>query len=215
MSNVISNFLKQYPLLLSYAHKGLINLNALARYIKENSAQIDESVTITAVGMDLRRYIAKLPASLTSPIDFRKYSLQVISRSNIREIVVDKDVKNRNYCLDIVNKISKTKSFITIVEGEKEIVLMTDHPVEKILQKGKIEKNIKSYIGELSFVSINFPIELRLSPGIYSIITSSLAEANISIHSFHTIGGEILILIGDEDLAKTQEILQMLLSKKA
>ena len=44
--------------------------------------------------------------------------------------------------------------------------------------------------------------------GIYSHITSILAVADIPIHSFHTIGGEILILVKNEVLVKTQEVLK-------
>lgn len=212
MSTIISNFLKQYPLLLSYAQKGLINLNALARYIKENSMEIDNSVSEAAIGMDLRRYILKLPTSLNSPVDFSKYSLQVVARSNIKEIVLDKDQENRKYLINIISKISESKNFISVVEGEREVVLMTDYPIKDLV---KNRKNINSYNDGLSFLAINFPIELRLQAGIYSILTSSLAEADISIYSFHTIGGEILILVKDEDLSKTQGILQTLLNKTA
>lgn len=209
MSNTISDFLQQHPLLLNYARKGLINLNALSKYIKDNDPEADDSNSLAAIGMNLRRYLSKNPSSSTASIDFQKYSLQVVSRSNIQELILNKDTSNRSYCMDIIAKIAKTKSFISLVEGEKEMVLMTDYPLNELVQKTNLT-NLREGLG---FISINFPIELRLQPGIYSIITSSLAEINISIHSFHTIGGEILILVKDEDLTRTQEVLRKLLNK--
>jgi len=209
MSNTISTFLQQNPLLLKYTRSGLININALARYMKENIHHVDDSVTLPALGMELRRYIAKLPNMSETSINFSNYSLQIIARSNIEEIVLGKDVKNRIFCMDLVDKISKTKNFISLVEGERELVVMTDYQLKEFIA---VSGNEFIHNTGLSLISINFPIELRVQPGIYSIITSSLAEAEISIHSFHTIGGEIIILVKDENLSKTQEIFQLLLN---
>lgn len=212
MSNAISTFLKSHPLLTSYAQKGLINLNALSRYIKENNNQINNSVSLAAMGMDLRRYLSKLQKIPITSFNFSKYSLQLVVRTNINEIVLNKNIKNRKWCLDFSQKISQTKYFISTVEGEREIVVMTDYPLNELLKKDRLKNFITFYIDGLSFISINFPIELRLVPGVYNVITSSLAEVNIPIHSFHTIGGEILILVKNNDLAKTQQILQSLLT---
>lgn len=212
MSNPIANFLRKYPLLVAYAQKGLINFTALSRLIKENSKQIGKSTTLAALGMNVRRTISKLPKAQITPIDFSKYPLQLVTRTNICELVLNKNFENRKRCLNIVNKISQTKYFISIVEGEKEIVVMTDHPLKKVLQN-KTLKNIVTHNTEnLGFISVNFPIELRLVPGVYNLITTSLVAANISIHSFHTIGGEILILVKNEDLVHAQETLQSLLA---
>lgn len=212
MSNAISHFLKLHPLISVYAQKGLINLNALSRYIKEIGHEADSSISDAAMGMDLRRYLSKLPKTEETIVDFSKYPLQLVVRTNINEVVLNKNNENRKLYIRIINKISQTKYFISIVEGEKEIVLMTDYSLKELLEKEKTKNNITHYINGLSFISINFPIELRLVPGIYNIITSCLAEMNISIHSFHTIGGEILILVKEQDLHKTQETLELLLT---
>lgn len=211
MSITVSNFLKQNPQLINYAKIGLLNLNALSRFIKENSKEYDDSLSIAAIGMDLRRYLSKLPTTKFSPIDFAKYSLQLVVRTNINEAILNKNSENRKWWSEIVNRISQTKYFVSIVEGEKELVLITDYPLKELLTKEQ-RKNISHQTDNLGFVSINFPMELRLVPGIYQVLTSTLAEAQISIHSFHTIGGEILILVSNNDLAQTQEVLTSLLT---
>ena len=212
MSKPISKFIKHYPLLISYAQKGLINFIALASFIKENDHEIDSSVSLTTIGMDIRRQVAKLPQSPVIPLDFSKYVLQLVARTNIQELILNKSSENRKQCLEIIQKISQTKHFISIVEGEKEMVLITDHPLKEILKQNNLEKNITHHTNDLGFISINFPIELRQAIGVYSFITTLLTEENISIHSFHTIGGEILLLVKNEDLTRTQEILQESLS---
>lgn len=215
MSNVISTFLKLHPLLTSYTQKGLINLNALSRYIKENNNQVESSTSIAAVGMDLRRYLANLPKVTFTPVIFSRYSLQLVVRTNINEVVLNKNIESRKWCSSIVQKIYQTKYFVSIVEGEREMIIMTDYPLKELLNKDKLKTSMIHYTDELSFISINFPIELRLVSGVYNIITASLAEVNIPIHSFHTIGGEILILVKNDNLAQTQEILQSILTYKA
>ncbi len=212
MSTKISSFLKQHPLLTGYIQKGLINFNALARYIKEENTQIGGTISLAALGMELRRYISKLPRTLVPTVHFSKYALQLVVRTNINEIVFNKNPENRKVCTNLLNKISQTKYFVSIVEGEREIVVMTDYPLKGFLKDKGFIKNVTYSTEALGFVSINFPVELRLVPGVYNIITSNLAEANISIHSFHTIGGEILILVKNKDLSQTQQILQDLLN---
>lgn len=208
MSRSIQIHLRKYPLLARYARNGLVNLNALARLIKRVNK---DSSSLAALGMDIRRYVAKMPKVSVAPFDFSKYSLQLIVRTNIHEIIINKNLANRKRCLAVVSKISQTKYFVSIVEGEKEIVVMTDQPLKELLRIKDLENIINHHTTDLGFISVNFPIELRDVPGIYGLITSSLAEVEISIHSFHTIGGEILILVKNEDLVHAQEVLRSLL----
>ena len=200
-SNSILSYLQKFPLLVSYARSGLINLNALARLYKKNNKKIANKLSVAAISMDLRRSIAKLSEKPLAPFNFSQHRFQLVTRNNISEIILNKTIQNRQECLKIVNDISQSKYFISIVEGEKEIVLITDHPLTDVLKN-------KYHTSGLGFVSINFPIELRKVPGIYAILTTALAESEISIHSFHTIGGEIIILFKEEDLYSAQEVLR-------
>lgn len=204
MSNLVESKLKKYPLLTRYAQSGLVNFNALARLFGNDKGR-------AAVGMKLRRYISGLPKTSLVPFDFTKYHLQLVTRTNIQEMILDKSLNNRKICLDVINTISRTKYFVSVVEGEREIVLMTDYPLKKLFNKGRFKSVISYLTNDLSFISVNFPVEMRQVPGIYSLVTSSLADANISIHSFHTIGGEILILVKNKDLLKSHEVLKSLL----
>lgn len=211
MSNVILTYLKRHPLLTSYIQSDLINLNALARYIKVNTKQISKDVSLAALSMELRRSTAKLPKGEIISLDFSKYSLQFVTRTNIFELILNKTSENRQHCLSIVNKISKTKHFISMIEGEKEIVVMTDYPINEILVNKNLKRLITHSTEGLGFISVNFPIELKQVPGVYNYITAGLVETKISIHSFHTIGGEILVLVKNEDIIQTQEVLKSLL----
>ncbi|MBI2616998.1 hypothetical protein HYW55_02630 [Candidatus Gottesmanbacteria bacterium] len=211
MSNTILAYLKRHPLLTGYIQKGIINLNALARYIKINDKQISKDISLTALSMELRRNIVKLPKSETISLDFSKYPLQLVTRTNIHELILNKTLENRQHCLSIVNKISQTKYFISMIEGEKEMVVITDYPIIEFLTDIRLKKLISHATEGLGFISINFPIELRQVPGVYNLITAGLVEAKISIHSFHTIGGEILILVMNKDIVYAQEVLKSLL----
>lgn len=210
MSNSISHFLSLHPLLKSYTQKGLVNFNALARYMKE-SGLVESSASLAALGMELRRYISKLPIMPDNQIDFSKYRLQMVVRTNINELVLNKSIEDRKLCTNFTNKISQTKHFSSVIEGERELVLMTDYPLDELLKKDAQTNMLPYHLNNLSFISINFPVELRSVPGVYNIITSCLYEMNVSIHSFHTIGGEILILVKDHDLPQAEKALRLLI----
>lgn len=205
MSKTIIHFLHRNPLLLSYAKEGLVNLTALAKYIKKNTFEFG---SIAAVSMELRRYLSKQSYKPLPFFDFTQYSLQIVLRSNIREFIFEKTQDNREQYLSLLQRISKTKSFASMIEGEKEVVVMTDMPMDAIDRDVRVKQGLVHSSDGLGFISINFPIELRSVPGVYFSITSCLAQALISIQSFHTIGGEILILVKDEDLLRTQEVLK-------
>ncbi len=207
MSNAIKAYLKMNPLLVKYAQIGLVNLTSLSRYIKKNSSEIDKNSSVAAIGMDIRRYLSQLPKLHRSTFIFSQLHLQLVTRSNLQELIFNKSPENRQTALDIFNQISRTKHFTCLVEGEKEIVLLTDYSINDLLKKMDLKKIIYYHTSGLGFISIDFPLKLRKVVGVYSFITSALLLANIPIHSFHTIGGEILILVKNEDLIKTQETL--------
>lgn len=206
MSTTIS-YLKTHPLLAAYVQEGLINITSLARYIKENEGDSKNS-SVAAIGMDIRRYMATLPKQKKSTFITQKQHFRIVTRTNIQEIIFDKNIQNRKTCMSLFKRISQEKYFSCIVEGEREIVLITDYQFSKkdILQSSYHTK-------DLGFVSIDFPIQLRKVVGVYSYITSELMLSNISIHSFHTIGGEILILVENKDLIKAQEVLNSTLQQ--
>lgn len=210
MSNVVEAFFKSNPLVVKYVQFGFVNIMSLARYIK-NSNKSEKTSSIAAIGMDIRRYIAKLPKQNVLNFNTEEQNLHIVARSNLQELIFNKNQNNRKIALNIFNKISKTKYFSCLVEGEKEITLITDSNLDTYLKNISIKKMVSYHTTGLGFVSVDFPIKLREVVGVYNYVLSALQLANISIHSFHTIGGEILILVKNGDLIKTQETLSSVL----
>ena len=206
MSNTIGTFFKSNPFMVKYVQTGLVNIMSLARYIK-NSNKAEKNASIAAIGMEIRRYVSRLPIQNKLNFNTDVQNLHLVTRSNLQELIFIKNPQNREYAHNIFNKISKTKYFSCIVEGDKEITLITDFDVEDFLKDKILNKMILYHTTGLGFVSVDFPIKLRKVVGVYSYVLSALQLADISIHSFHTIGGEILILVKNGDLIKTQEVL--------
>lgn len=207
MSNITLSYLKTNPLLTKYAQLGLVNINSLARYIKTTTQGINKNDTVASIGMNIRRYISHLPSIVKPSINTNTNKLHVVTRANLEELIFTKNSANRQVCLDLFHQLNKTKYFSCLVEGEKEIVLLADCVLNGKLSAKKAVKNASYHTTGLGYISIDFSINLREIVGIYGCITSALASANISIHSFHTIGGEILILVRNDDLIKAQEVL--------
>ncbi|MBI2029237.1 hypothetical protein HYT02_02370 [Candidatus Gottesmanbacteria bacterium] len=205
MSSDIELFLKRNPILTKYIKSGLVNITSLAKYIKK-SANLDQKTTVASIGMFIRRYVSKLP-KITNRFYLPGYKPQLVIRTGVHELIFIKNKENREESLKIFKNISITKYFSCVVEGEKEIVVLTDYPIKDLLKKKGLKNKISHITDELGFISIDFPIKLREVLGVYNYVTQALFLANISIHSFHTIGGEILILVKNQDLIKAQEVL--------
>jgi hypothetical protein len=182
---------------------------AVAKFIQKNTTDISPSLAQTTLAMELRRSIKKLPKQPMCSFDMSTYKLNLVMRTNIQELIFIKKEENREIYRTLVQQISQTKYFISLVEGEKEVVVITDYPINEILDPMKRENIIYHHITDLGFISIDFPLSLRERPGVYSFITSLLAESNIPIHSFHTIGGEILILVKEINLARAYGIIHL------
>lgn len=202
------------PIITRYVQNGLINVNSLARFIKKNNLYNEGANSVAGIGMDIRRQIRQLPDMEKPTFDSTEQKLHIVIRTNVEELIFKKSEKNRQTCLNIFHYISQLKHFSCLVEGEREMVLMTDHSLNDLINQKHLNKIISYHTTELGFISIDFPITLRKVAGVYSQVTSALFLAGISIHSFHTIGGEILILVKNEDLLKAQEILAAFLSEQ-
>jgi len=207
MSKAIETFLAQNPLLTKYVQMGLVKITSLARYIKDTNTSFDKDTTTASISMSIRRYFLTLPTDKPNSIIDFKTPLNLIVRSNLSELIFVKDTKNRLLSRNIFQQIDDAKYFSCLVEGEKEIVLITDFNLNELLKKNNLKKHISNKTSGLGFISIDLPISLRQVVGVYSRITSALAVAQIAIHSFHTLGGEILILVENRDLLKAQEVL--------
>lgn len=207
MSKAVETFLIQNPLLTRYVQMGLVNITSLALYIKKTNSSFDKSNTKTSIAMSIRRYFAKLPIFKPTLPVFSNKPFHLVVRTNLTEFIFIKDEEKRLLSQSIFKKISSTKHFSCLVEGEKEIVLITDCDSNELIGENNLKRLIFHHTTGLGYISVDLPISLREVVGVYSLITSTLAVAQIPIHSFHTIGGEIIILVKNRDLLKAQEVL--------
>lgn len=206
MSKSLQIQLYKYPLITEYAKLGLINLMALARIIDPEK----KKGSVEAKSMELRRYFSKAENQTTRIIDFSNYTLQITARTGIREIILRKSHNHFQKSLDITKKISDQGYFSSVIQGERECVIITDIPAQELNKLADQKLILHQKTEDLTFISINLPLELRKEIGVYSLITSALASKNISIQAFHTLGGEVIILLKQSELIRAQETLSSL-----
>ena len=207
MSKAVAAYLEANPVLTRYLQNGLINITALALSLQNHDSEVFGGVPATTVSMAIRRYARSLAASSLNKLVLDTKQLSFVTRSNLTELIFVKNDEKRKVGLELFQIISRTKHFSCLVEGEQEIVLLTDYPVDELSNVKEVEGAISHRTKNLAFISINFSISLREVVGVYNQVTTLLAAANISIHAFHTIGGEILILVRNEDLLEAQRVL--------
>jgi hypothetical protein len=101
---------------------------------------------------------------------------------------------------------------IRIIEGKETLILIFDQKnLEKItnLFSKKVIMKINKHIG---MIEINYPLSLEKTPGVFNIISSELAENNISIMDAVITSGEHIIIIKEDDLLKGFEVIYNLCS---
>jgi len=213
MSKTITLFFAQNPLLEKYAQMELVNIMSLASYIENSSLEADRKTTTSSIAMQIRRYIKSLPSKNLSLNSSINTSCKLISRSGISELIYNKTEKNRAYSQHIFQKLIKRNQFVSLVEGEKEIVIITDFPYDKLTGLAETRKYMCKRTQDLGYISIDLPMKLREVVGVYNTITSIFTTHQIPIHSFHTIGGEVVILVKNRDLIKTQKALNEMVGR--
>lgn len=207
MSIDIESIFIQNPFLKKYLQLGLVNISALADFALKSSTDKNNKKTTSSVGMALRRYARTLPPVKFYEHGLDEHDLKLTVRSSIQEVVFTQNPANLKLAYQLAQEIQANNAFLSLVQGEKEITLFTDFDGKDIFQGENMPENAVLNT-DLGLISIDIPISLRQKVGGYSYITSILAEANIAIQSFHTTGGEVLILVKKHDLLKTHEVLQ-------
>ena len=135
MSNTIKAYLQSNPMIARYVQNGLININSLARFIKQSNSYKEVDNSVAAIGMDIRRQMKQLPDIAKPTFDSSGQKLHIVVRTNIEELIFRKSEKNRQTCLNIFHQISQSKHFSCIVEGEREMVLLTDYSLDGLIKK--------------------------------------------------------------------------------
>lgn len=191
--------------------KGLINLSALARYMKpELEEMLAKKVSDTAIFMALNRLAPTIkPKYIFSNIF--KTSPDMIVRSNLIEInVTHSESLIEKYPLLLKLSNTKEKYFFTITEGVFETTIIASRDLKEKIKKTLKNEAIVAEFGNLSSITIRLPKEAITTPGIFYFFLKSLAWEGVNIIEIVSAYLEFTLILPEKETNRAFSILQSL-----
>ena len=212
---VVRDIIKKTPFLEEALSADLLNLSSLARRIKsEVEERTFKEVTEGSIVMALKR----LQPQLTPPrelVDVMQKTPEIIVRSNLYEITV----VNSNSLINKQKKLLEYASikhsyFATITHGVFETTIIASEEAKETIQEMYKNEHIISEVGNLSSITIKYPLEIIDTPGVYYSVLKVLAWENIPFTEVVSTYSEVTIVLKDSYVDRAFILIKGLFAKK-
>lgn len=191
--------------------KGIINISALARYIKpELEEMLKKKASYAAIVMALNRLSTQIKPHYVYNRIF-KTKPDMIVRSNLAEITVSRSeslIDKYPTLLKLSNPNSKY--FFTITEGVFDTTIIASQDLVIKIKKVLENEEIASEFTNLSSITIKLPTEAISTPGIFYFFLKSLAWEGINIIEIVSAYLEFTIVLPEKETNRAFSILQSL-----
>lgn len=191
--------------------KGLINLSALARYMKpELEEMLSKKVSHTAISMALNRLAAGIKPKYVFKNIF-KTSPDMIVRSNLIGLAVANSEKLADKYPNIL-KLSRTndKYFLTITQGVFDTTIIASKDLNNDIKEVLKNETIVANFTNLSSITIKLPKEAISTPGIFYFFLKSLAWEGVNIVEIVSSYLEFTLILPEKETNRAFSILQSL-----
>ena len=185
--------------------KEIINIRALANYIIKTQ-KINAS--LDAVISAIRRY--KLSATKKED-DKSVYNLLKQARINTRTKMASILLKRTDEVKTNLGRPDKiidyqSHEIIRVIEGKEVLTLLFDRKnFEKIINMFPKKAILRTH-KEVGMLEIDYPLDLEKTPGVFNIISNELAQNNISIIDAVMSSNEHILIVDENNLIKSFEI---------
>jgi len=194
--------------------KGLINLSSLARYMKQEVAEmLMKDVSEASIIMALKR----LETQLKPQIQYKKVFKnppEMIVRSNLVELTFENSeslTKKFSKIFEIYS--GHQKYFFTLTEGVTETTIIASRDLYKNIKIALHDEKVVSEFVNLSSITIRQPAEITYTPGIVYFFLKSLAWEGVNVMEVVSTYLELTIILEDKDVNRAFTILKSLFEK--
>lgn len=191
--------------------KNIINLSALARYMKpELEVMLEKRISDTAIFMALNRLAPTIKPKYVFSSIF-KTPPDMLVRSNLIEITLahsEKLIDKYPSLLKLSN--TKEKYFFTITQGVFETTIIASKGLHKTIKDTIKEETIIAEFTNLSSITIRLPKEAILTPGIFYFFLKSLAWEGVNIIEVVSAYLEFTLILPEKETNRAFSILQSL-----
>lgn len=210
-SEAAQKIIKRSRYLQEALEKGIINISALARYIKpELDEMLIKKTSESAIIMAINRTI-KAPKPSFKYRNIFKDSPNMLMQSNLIEINIK---KSKNSTSDYSNlfRLSKarTECFLTITEGVFETTIIASKDLYEDIKKILKNEAAISEFQNLCSITIRLPKEAVFTPGVFYFFLKSLAWEGINIIEIVSAYREFTFILERKYANKAFPILQSL-----
>ncbi|MBF8249723.1 MAG: aspartate kinase [Candidatus Levybacteria bacterium] len=191
--------------------KGLINLSALARYMKpELEEMLNKKVSDTAIFMALNRLSATIKPRYVFKNIF-KSPPDMIVRSNLIGLTIAHSEKLADRYLSIL-KLSDTndKHFLTVTQGTFNATIITSKDLVNSIKNILKDEIIVTEFTNLSSITIKLPKEAVSTPGIFYFFLKSLAWEGVNIVEIVSSYLEFTLILPEKETNRAFSIIQSL-----
>lgn len=208
ISENVKKFLDYNPCIRRDLDRGLINIRALARYIrKEKNIETKIDAIISAI----RRYRSKPHKEiLKNSLDLLKKA-PISTKGGLSNVAITKDEENQE-------KLSKIFSLINYSSGDVLRISQADGCMKMLIDEKNLSKIKKLFSDEkiikidskLAEINIHFPEEASKKIGIIGVITNELAINGVNVLEIISCSPEILFFVHEKDLTTAHQVIYKL-----
>jgi len=189
----------------------IISLRALSRHLIKNLHLSEKNMD--AIMSAIRRYKRDNKIEELNRLKRVFADIVIKTKDNIADVYIPKNKEMQEKLNNFSSKIDLEKGeVLRIIQAEQGIRVILDEKNLNFLSDIFAKKDIRSINKGLAEVIINFFPDAVKTPGIISIVSSSLTSANICIHEIMSSAPELIIIISDKDLIKALHVLENLRS---
>lgn len=216
IQKIVNDLIQQQPFIEEALAQGLINHNELGRKLKgQVELNLKHEVNETAVSMAVRRYSKQITTEVEIKNKIELEDADIIIRQGLFEFTVHKTPDT----IKLVRKIHDNfelspRDFLTVTHGMYEITIVTNQRFKPELEILFDEAMRKKIIDHLSALSIKLPPDASEGVGLYYIITKALAWNNINIVEIISTWSELTLIIQDDKINLSHEVIQGLVEEK-
>ncbi|MBI2613988.1 MAG: aspartate kinase [Candidatus Levybacteria bacterium] len=191
--------------------KGLINLSALARYMKpELEEMLNKKVSNAAIFMALNRLAATIKPKYIFKNIF-KSPPDMLVRSNLLGITIAHSEKLGEKHPSLL-RLSNTndKYFFTITQGVFDTTIIASKDLAKTIKLTLQDETIVAEYNNLASITIKLPKEAVATPGIFYFFLKSLAWEGVNIVEIVSSYLEFTLILPEKETNRAFSILQSL-----
>lgn len=212
ISEVVETFVVESPLIEEHLSLGLLNLSALARYLRPRIRQaLLRPVSEASIVMALRRLGPRLATRSRRPPTRTAGPSDLTVKSNLVELTFRASDAIRDAHRRLLGRIHRADdAFATYTEGATEVMVMVSAGLEKTVLEVFAGERLVSRVRHLSAIIIRLAPSTVQTPGVYYAILKCLAWQGINVVDVVSTATEFTIFVANDDVERAFSALRRL-----